>query len=56
MGFFKKVFDWLASGEIPNCPSCDGRGTSPDYGYEDLVWWKGKQEYVCGHCKGTGKI
>lgn len=41
---------------VPNCPSCEGRGSNPKYGYEDIVWWKGQQEWVCGHCKGAGKV
>lgn len=56
MDFWRKVGDWLLSGELPDCPSCKGTGEAPVNQIDDIVYWKGRQVRVCYQCKGAGKI
>jgi DnaJ-class molecular chaperone len=54
MSLFRKFADWMMSGEIPNCPSCNGSGEAR--GITDYVYWKGEVHAVCFQCKGSGKV
>lgn len=51
---WERFKQWMNT--IPDCPSCEGRGDKPKYGYEEAVYWKGQVHHVCGQCKGAGKV
>lgn len=55
MNFLRKFAVWLASGEVPNCPSCNGGGEAGTR-INDFVYWKGEVYSVCFQCKGAGKV